>query len=256
MPKYYEGLISKLIKSPMSENEFETYLAHLGGLFSDVEIELELIKESGIPLLFSHDKVYFRPMLTSIKDECFCIVDIETNGHNPYVHQPIEIGAIKYQNGKVIDTFQSLIYAENIPEFITKITNITQEMLKNAPRIHQVLESFKIFLGDSIFVAHNVDFDFNFLSEAYNNLGFGRLYNPKVCTIKLAKKTIPSPKYSLSFLNENLKLGYKNLHRALRDCEVALEIFKISLKNLDKNIYSSYDLLKFLQTQKGRKNEL
>ena len=247
MPKYYEKLIKRLQKSPISENEFHSYLAQLGGLFSSVDIELELIKNSGIPLFFAHNKVYFRPMLTSLKDEVFCIVDIETNGHNPCVHQPIEIGAIKVQNGEIIDTFESLIFAPKIPDFIIKIINITQEMLQDAPKIHQVLEAFRIFLGDSIFVAHNVDFDFNFLSEAYNYLGFGRLYNSKICTIKLAKKTIVAQKYSLGFLNESLNLGFVDLHRAFRDCEVALEVFKIAQKNLDKNIYTSYDLLKFLE---------
>ncbi len=159
MPKTYDKIISKLEKRPLSENELLSLLSEIAGLFGESESELELIKCSGIPLEFAYDKVYYRPNLTPINLESFCIVDIETNGHNPFIHHPIEIGAIKFSNGKITDTFESLVFCEEIPEYITKITGIDASMLTNAPKISKVLESFKLFLGDSIFVAHNVEFD-------------------------------------------------------------------------------------------------
>ena len=249
MPKYYDKLLKKLQKRPLSNNEFSSLLCNLGGLFADFQTELEIIKTSGIPLLFAHNKVYLRTTLTPYSQENFCIVDIETNGHNPYIHQPIEIGAICYQNGEIKETFHSFVFCQNIPEKITEITGITSSMLQDAPKIHQVLESFKLFLKDSIFVAHNVDFDFDFLSNAcyYNN--FGHLYNPHLCTIKLAQKTLKTPKYSLSFLNDFLGIHHHTLHRALEDSKIALEIFKECLKHLDKNIHTSYDLLEFANSK-------
>lgn len=188
MPKHYDKIISRLQKRPLSHNEFLSLISEAAGLFSESASEVEIIKGSGIPLYFAHDKVYYRPSLTPIESESFCIVDIETNGHNPFIHSPIEIGAVKFSHGIVIDTFESLIFCEEIPEYITQITGINSQMLENAPKITKVLESFKLFLGDCIFVAHNVDFDYNFLSSSLYRYGFGHLYNAKLCTIKLAKK--------------------------------------------------------------------
>ncbi|MCH5322284.1 MAG: 3'-5' exonuclease [Helicobacter sp.] len=247
MPNRYNQLIAKLAKKPMSINEFETFLGQIGGLFADIALERELIKQSGIPLYFTNHQVFLKTTLTPYLEQKFCIVDIETNGHNPYLHQPIEIGAILYQNNKILDTYSTLIYNPSLPDTITKLTGITPQMLKDAPKIHQVLESFKLFLGDSIFVAHNVDFDFNFLSQSYHHNGFGYLYNTKLCTIKLARKLICSPRYSLGFLNTFLNINHPTLHRALDDCLVALEVFKIALKELKPNIHTSYDLLQFVQ---------
>lgn len=251
MPKTYDKIISKLEKRPLSENEFLSLLSEIAGLFGQSASELELIKGSGIPLEFAHNKVYYRPNLTPINLESFCIVDIETNGHNPLIHRPIEIGAIKFSNGEITDTFESLIFCEEIPEYITKITGIDASMLTNAPKIPKVLESFKLFLGDSIFVAHNVEFDYNFLSHSLYHCGFGYLYNTKLCTIQLAKKTLQSPRYSLGFLNEFLGIHHQNLHRALQDSKTALEVFKICLQNLPKNLYTSKDLLEFIKSKKG-----
>ncbi|WP_297809693.1 3'-5' exonuclease [uncultured Helicobacter sp.] len=245
MPKCYEKIISKLKKRPLSQTEFLSLLSEAAGLFGDSASELEIIKGSGIPLIFAHDKVYYRPNLTPIQSESFCIVDIETNGHNPFVHHPIEIGAIKFSNGEITDTFESLVFCEEIPEYITKITGIHTSMLTNAPKISKVLETFKLFLRDSIFVAHNVDFDYNFLSYSLYHYGFGYLYNTKLCTLQLARKTLQSPRYSLGFLNEYLGIHNQNLHRALQDSKTALEIFKICLQNLPKNLYTSKDLLEF-----------
>ncbi|CAM2821497.1 3'-5' exonuclease [Helicobacter burdigaliensis] len=257
MPKRYESLIASLLKRPNSLNEFESKLCQIGGLFTDKESELELIKNSGIPLWYEYDKVYFRPKLTELSEESYCIIDIETNGHDPKIHQPIEIGAILYQKGKVQKTFSTFVFCEYIPQSITELTGISQEMLKDAPPIHQALEAFKLFLGDSIFVAHNVLFDFSFLSNSLNRHGFGYLYNPTLCTIKLAQATFSAPKYSLAFLNEFLGIYHSPLHRALEDSKVALEIFKYCLKKLPKNIHTSYDLLQLASSQflKGYKKQ-
>ncbi|MDY5616232.1 MAG: 3'-5' exonuclease [Helicobacter sp.] len=254
MPHRYDRIITKLTRRPLSQNEFLLLLDEVGGLFSERESELEIIKGSGIPLVFAHDKVYLKTTLTPICEERFCIVDIETNGHNPFVHQPIEIGAIVYQGGKICGTFHSFVFCEEIPEYITKLTGITSPMLEKAPKIHQVLETFKLFLGDCVFVAHNVSFDYQFLSNALYHYGFGYLYNPRLCTIKLAKKTFTSPRYSLEFLNEFLEIRHSPLHRALEDSKVALEVFKKSLESLDKKIYTSHDLIKFTEHIDGGNN--
>lgn len=247
MPHRYDKILSILKKRYLSKNELATLLTPLAGLFGDTESELEIFKNSGIPIEIAYSNVYFRPSLTSILEETFCIVDIETNGHNPYMHAPIEIGALKVHGGEVVDCFESLIYNAEIPEFITNITGINVQMLENAPKLTSVLEKFKLFLGDSIFVAHNVDFDYSFLSHSLNRCGFGYLYNPSLCTIKLAQKTLEAPRYSLGFLNEFLGINFHNLHRTLQDSRVTLEVFKAALKKIPKNLHTSKDLLEFSQ---------
>ena len=82
-----------------------------------------------------------------VKTESFVSVDIETTGLSPIFDEIIEIGAVKYQNGKPIDTFSSLIKPfEPIDEFITELTGITNEMLENAPSLPSVLPSFLEFI--------------------------------------------------------------------------------------------------------------
>lgn len=247
MPKRYDKILAILNKRPLSENELLTLLVPVAGLFGDVRSEFEIFKNSGIPVEMVYDNVYFRPKITPILEETFCIVDIETNGHNPYIHTPIEIGALKVRGGEIVDSFESLVYSIEIPEYITKITGINAQMLENAPKLTSVLEKFKLFLGDSIFVAHNVDFDYNFLSQSLKRCGFGYLYNPRLCTIKLAQRTLESPRYSLDFLNAFLGIRHQNLHRALQDSKTALEIFKMALKKIPQNLYTSKDLLEFVK---------
>ncbi|MBX7490254.1 3'-5' exonuclease [Helicobacter turcicus] len=247
MPKRYDKILAILNKRPLSENELLSLLTPVAGLFGDIESELEIFKNSGIPIEIAHNNIYFRPKITPIIKETFCIVDIETNGHNPYIHAPIEIGALKVRGGEIIDSFESFVYNIEIPEYITKITGINAQMLENAPRLTNVLEKFKLFLGDSIFVAHNVDFDYNFLSQSLERCGFGYLYNPRLCTLKLAQSTLESPRYSLGFLNEFLGINHQDLHRALRDSKTAWEVFKIALKKIPQNLYTSKDLLEFVK---------
>lgn len=244
MPNTYNKLVNRLLNRPLSVNEFETFLKSEDFIF-DFELEFELLKSSGIPLSFSNEKVYLRSTITPINSDRFCIVDIETNGHDPIKHQPIEIGAIMYSNGNVEREFNTLISCDYIPQAIIELTGISVDMLDGAPNLKSALESFRIFLGDSIFVAHNVDFDFNFLSNCMEYNNFGYLYNFKICTIKLIKKIMQSNKYSLSYLNEVLDINHYPLHRALDDSVVTLEVFKYCLKSIPNFVYTSQDLIKF-----------
>lgn len=246
MPNRYDKLIAKLAKKPQDKEEFIKELCFLGGLFSEPQTELELALARGLPLVLENDKVFWRPSISKISEEKFCFVDIETNGNSPYNSQPTEIGAIMVQNGKIISKFHSLIFCEFIPEKIISLTGIHPLMLKNAPNLAKVLADFRIFLGDAIFVAHNVSFDYHFLSHCLFKNGFDFLYNPRLCTIALARRSITSPKYSLQFLNEFLGINTPISHRANADAMTAWEVFKIALRNI--NAKSAQELINFSQT--------
>lgn len=180
---------------------------------------------------------------TKIKDQVFCIVDIETNGSFKN-GQIIEIGCVKLQNLKIIDTFETLVCAPIVPEKISQITGIFVNDLKTAPNLNIALEKFKIFLQDCVFVAHNVKFDYNFISLSLSKIGLGILLNPKLCTIELAKRTIYSQKYGLEYLKEILNINNTH-HRALNDAISATEILKHSIKKAPDSIKTTYDLIKF-----------
>jgi DNA polymerase-3 subunit epsilon len=170
----------------------------------------------------------------------FIIVDIETTGFNTIYDDIIEIGCLKVEkssdfNYEVIDSFDSLIKTEDIPEEIVELTGITEEMLNDAPERKVVLNSFKEFIGDSILVAHNANFDINFL---YDNLLIHlkyKLQNNFVDTLRISRRAFPDfKKHKLSFLKEQLNLSPTTSHRALGDCHTTLELFSLCAKRIDE----------------------
>lgn len=249
MPNRYEALVSTLKNKSLSFQALDKILQNTQEQYTNLGMELEFLKLSGIPLEFKGNSVSLKTTQSKINESCFCVVDIETNGSSPNNSQIIEIGAIKYQNGKIIDTFKQLIYCNTIPQSISEITGITTDMLQDAPKLGSVLSAFKLFLQDCVFVAHNVSFDYNFLSILMAKAGLGYLYNPKICTIKLAQATFPSMRYGLSYLNESLGICHLIRHRAFDDAQIALKVFEYSLDLLPKEIVSTQELIDFTQTK-------
>ncbi|QKF82471.1 3'-5' exonuclease [Halarcobacter ebronensis] len=252
IPSFSSKLITKLKKEPILFNDFLEEISKNGERFFDSpELEFELLITNGLPLEIEEDRVYLKTSKTLIDEQTFCIVDIETNGSNVNKgHQIIEIGAVKYKNGKIIDSFESLVYAKNIPENIQEITNITPKMLENAPVIEKVLKEFKLFLEDDVFVAHDIKFDYNFISSSFNKYDLGKLENRKLCTIDLARRTIKAEKYGLSFLKELLNIDIKNHHRAYSDALSTTYILQESLKSLDESVKTVEDLIDFSKNAK------
>ena len=253
MNKRLEHLINLLSQKSINYHDFITKaysIPEINELFevSDFEmweiLGLEIIKlRSGKVTLKTRDR--------NFEEEVFCVVDIETNG-GINTGQIIEIGAIKCKNGEILDKFETFVKADQIPENISQLTGITLDDLKDAPSLDFVLEKFRLFLGTSTFVAHNVKFDYNFISKSLENLGYGMLLNRRICTIELARRTIPSYKYGLETLKE--LLGIHNAHhRALNDALSAYEVFKASLEMLPWNVQTVEDLIEFSKTAKSVK---
>ena len=165
--------------------------------------------------------------------ESFVIVDIETTGLSRHRHQITEISAIKYQNGKIIDEFTTLINPETkIPRFITKLTGINNEMVKDAPKIHEIIQDFHDFTKDSHFVAHNATFDFNFLNHATKTHLDQELNNTIICTCKLARRLLPElSNKKLGTVCEHFEINNEQAHRARGD---ALATTQILSKFLDQ----------------------
>ncbi len=222
---------------------------------SEYDLAIDFIEHNGVSTLVKEGRIYTKSRFEHYKNDTYCIVDIETNGNTPQTAQVIEIGAIKYKNGKIVDRFESFVFCDFIPEYIEKITHISKNDLKNAPKLKSVLLEFKLFLSDSIFVAHNVRFDYNFISQSFKKINIPEMLNRKLCTIDLAKKTIESEKYGLSFLKEKLSIDIENHHRAYADAMSALEVFKISLQNIPDEVETTEDLILFSNPSRKKKSK-
>ncbi|MEP6341826.1 MAG: exonuclease domain-containing protein [Maricaulaceae bacterium] len=158
-------------------------------------------------------------------NQIYVVVDVETTGGRPGLHRITEIGAVKIQNGHVIDEFQTLLNPErSIPPFITKLTGITNEMVANAPLFADVADSFSKFMGDAIFAAHNVNFDYGFVNAEYARID-KRFRHAKICTCSTMRKHYPGYRsYSLKNLCQEFQINLESHHRALCDAKAAAEL--------------------------------
>lgn len=249
---FYSSLVDKLKKSPILFDDFLDILSrHKEKFFDNPELEFELLLSNGFPIDIEDDKVFLKTTKTKISEQTFCIVDIETNGgHVNKGHQIIEIGAVKYKDGEILDSFESLVYAKDIPEYIQGVTNITPSMLEDAPLLKKVLEEFKIFLEDDVFVAHDIKFDYNFISNSLEKCNLGKLHNRKLCTIDLARRTIKAEKYGLKSLKEVLQIDINNHHRAYSDALSTTYILKEAIKHLDDSVVTVEDLITYSKNAK------
>lgn len=246
----YDQLYNRLKNSPMPKEEFLNHLCNIAGLYANADEELEMLKSCGFPILQEDENIFLNTTRAKIDDQVFCFVDIETTGSKPNEYSILEVGALKYKNGKIVDKFESFVYVEEIPEKIIELTGISPSNVSDSPCLVDVLRRFRVFLDDCVFVAHNVNFDYGFISYHMQRIGLGRLLNPKLCTIDLAHKTILSPRYSLPFLNEFLGINTPISHRAYADALTSLKVFEISLLCIPKWIANTQDLLDF---SKGKK---
>lgn len=217
----------------------------------DIDLSLELWQTQGLNVIKHKGNFYFDTKFIPLEEAEFCIVDIETNGSKPEKHQIIEIAAVKVINGKIVDKFESLVKCDVINQHITIITGISVEDTKDAPAMENVLLAFKLFLGSSIFVAHDVKFDYKFISAMMVKVGLEPILNRSLCSLSLAERTLVSYRYALSYLNDFFHLyPYATHHRAMSDVMTTYELFKLSLKNIKENINNAEDLIKFSKEAK------
>lgn len=172
----------------------------------------------------------------------FAIVDIETTGGNPKFDKITEIAIYIYDGEKIIDEFTTLINPEcNIPSFITQMTGITNEMVAEAPKFFEVAKKIVEITDNRIFVAHNVNFDYNFIKNEFLRLGYNYC-RKKLCTVVLSRKAFPGKKsYSLGNITHELGIFINNRHRAAGDAFATALLFdKIFKQNTFISNLSSY----------------
>ncbi len=161
----------------------------------------------------------------------YAIVDIETTGGNPRSDKITEVAVVLHDGNKVIARFSSLVNPEcRIPYNITAITGITNDMVADAPKFYEIARELVEFTQDSIFVAHNVSFDYGFIRNEFKRLGYD-FYREQLCTVRLSRKILPGHRsYSLGRLCDDLQITINGRHRALGDAEATAILFDMLLK--------------------------
>ena len=197
-------------------------------------VEAYLAPDKVSPISFSRNQ--------SLDNTTYCVLDLETTGISFRTEKITEVGIMKIRNGELLDSFSCFVNPEKpIPQKVVEVTNITDDMVKDADTIDKVLPKVIEFIGDSVLVAHNADFDIGFLKYNATALGL-KLNNTYIDTLKLAKELFPQyKKYKLGIIAENLGIKVDVAHRALDDVDTTVKVFNIMLDMLKEQGVKTLD---------------
>ena len=184
---------------------------------------------------------------TESLDGTYVVFDLETTGFSAIKDRIIEIGAVKVQNGEIVDSFSTFVNPKRpIPFEITQLTSITDEMVMDSPDIETILPQFLEFVGDAVLVAHNAGFDVGFIEQncRYQDIEPNFVY---VDTVALARVLLPTlSKYKLNIVAKALDISLENHHRAVDDAGATAEIFVKFVQMLkDRNITTLKEMNQF-----------
>ena len=184
-----------------------------------------------------------------IEEAEFSVFDFETTGTSAKYDKVIEIGIAKIKGGEIVDTYSSFINpGRQVPFYITDITGIKTEDVAGAPYFEDIINEIEDFFGDSILVAHNLQFDKSFLKSELYQIGREEFKNSQICTLKIARKLYPELKSkSLKSLVSHFRILHKGVHRALGDAKATAEILIKMMKPLkeEHDIENVSDLINF-----------
>jgi DNA polymerase III epsilon subunit family exonuclease len=228
---------------PVSASEVADAVLCLANLDAAVAVPLVGALIEGDPRLFLRDDA--RLELTQFNAESrllheteFVVVDVETTGAKAPPCRITEIGAYRVRGGRIAGEFQTLVNPEmHIPAFITELTGISNQMVKDAPVFAEVAPRWLEFLGDAVLVAHNAPFDVGFLNFELGRVFPGRrLANPQLCTVRLARRVFPGLyNYKLHTVAAHFSIHIRRRHRAADDAHATARIFLEALARLQEN---------------------
>ena len=170
---------------------------------------------------------FLEPLRSFWNGAVFTAFDTETTGLKPEFHNVIEIGAVRFDKSGVIARYNVLIKPPKpVPAEITKINNISNQMLENMPGFSQRAGDFLRFIQGSYLIAHNAPFDVSFINAELKRCNLPNLQNEILDTVVISRQAFPQfPKFNLQFLAQNLNINVKNAHRAEDDARVCMELF-------------------------------
>ena len=219
--------------------------------------EMKVIYGVEAYLVPDKEKSVKNPRGQVLDDATYCVLDLETTGISITTEKITEVGIMKVKNGEVIDEFEIFVNPEKpIPQRVVEVTNITDEMVKDAETIDKVFPKILEFVGDSIIVAHNASFDVGFLKHNAKLLGY-EFNNTYIDTLPLAKDLFPDlKKYKLGKIADSLGIEVDVAHRALADVDTTVKVFNVMLKKLkDKGINTVDEIDSATKDSEAQKEE-
>ncbi|MEP6508926.1 MAG: 3'-5' exonuclease [Gemmatimonadales bacterium] len=183
-----------------------------------------------------------------LKEMSWVVVDVETTGGSPPSDRITEIAAVVVRDGKIVEVFESLVNPQRpIPSFVSKLTNITWGMVKNAPPFARLADDVMKALEGKVFVAHNAVFDWKFVSHEITRATGNRLVGQRLCTVKLARGLLPGlPRRSLDYLANHYGVEINGRHRAGGDAIATAHCLIRMLKDAENDGCTTWEDLETL----------
>ena len=196
----------------------------------------------GVEFYMVNDELPFalNPVDIPLNKATYVVFDLETTGLSTRYDKITEFGGIRFENGQIVDTLDILINPERkIPQKIVEKTKITDEMVKNAPKIEDVIDKILKFMDGAILVSHNITFDYGFLSETLKRMGREPLVKPAIDTLSLSRYLFPDASaHRLGNLSRNLGMDDyddEDAHRADYDAKILNDVWLSMLSRLTKD---------------------
>ena len=176
-------------------------------------VEANLV-DDGIPIAYNEKDI-------ALDNAIYVVFDVETTGLSAVYDTIIEIAGVKIHRGEIIDRFESFANPHHpLSQTTIDLTGITDDMVKDAREIGDVLKDFHAWAGDSILVAHNASFDIGFLNQGYKRINYDKISQPVIDTLELARFLFPELRnHRLNTLCKHLNIELTQHHRAIYDAE-------------------------------------
>lgn len=176
-------------------------------------VEANLV-DDGVPIAYEEQD-------RDLEEASYIVFDVETTGLSAVYDKIIELAAVKIKSGEIIDRFESFANPHQpLSQTTIDLTGITEDMVKDAPEIEEVLKDFHQWAKDDILVAHNASFDMGFLNAGYQSIGLEKSDNPVIDTLELARFLVPELKnHRLNTLCKKFDIELTQHHRAIYDAE-------------------------------------
>jgi len=192
-------------------------------------------------------------------DLSYVVVDTETTGGRAWSTDRItEIAAVVVHKGEIVELFETLVNPQrSIPYFVSQLTNITWDMVKDAPTFDRVVPEVMRVLEGNVFVAHNATFDWRFVSSELTRATGRQLRGRKLCTVKMARKVLPQlPRRSLDYVARYYGVEIHGRHRAAGDALATAKCLIRMLSDLsDRGCATWGDLETLLRAPAGRRKK-
>lgn len=228
-------------------------LATKKGLKPIFGVEGRLVNESTFKVALTDEDI-------DLQSATYVVYDFETTGFSSTYNEIIEIGACKVRNGMIVEEFSEFIKPSHlISNKITSITQITNDDVRNAKPVSDVLPRFWKFIGDAILVAHNATFDNSHLFENLRKLGINVKTHPTIDTLQFARIYYGDKlkKFGLDYVCKLFGVELEQHHRACDDAKATCEIFMKMLKGLyERKIYNYNEINNIIDDNEAYKHAL